>query len=177
MIKTADWRTVDAVALPAGWCNEYDTGDSDRFIEPCPALLLQECHGETRCVFASYRDGCLTAAVDNPLYIDSTPPHPSGPEISLVADLPQVLPVRPARSPEKLSALVTMDLIRRVIKGNAELENMLDGLEQRPVGTNQHSELGNNVPKLKRPEGNSKAKALRRLRKDAWCAPRFLCSG
>lgn len=76
MIK-ADWRTVNVVALPAGWANEYDVGDDEKFIEPCPALLVQERHGHTRVVFATYCNGLLAAACDHPLYHDSTPPHPN----------------------------------------------------------------------------------------------------
>lgn len=76
LIKT-DWRSVGAVTLPIGWSNEYDIGNGEKFIEPCPALLLQERRGQTRCVFATYADGCLEAACDNPLYHDSTPPYPS----------------------------------------------------------------------------------------------------
>jgi hypothetical protein len=76
VLKT-EWRIVNVVALPAGWSNEYDIGDDEKFIEPCPALLVQERHGQVRVVFAAYSGGLLEPAINNPLYHDSAPPYPT----------------------------------------------------------------------------------------------------
>jgi hypothetical protein len=55
-----------------------------------------------------------------------------------------------------------VDLVRRIVANDKETFDLLDQALQNPVG---HPPIGNNVPD--RPEGNSAAKALRRLRKDA----------
>ncbi|NLV78251.1 MAG: hypothetical protein GXY65_02700, partial [Rhodococcus sp.] len=36
-----EWETIDAVPLPPGWFNVYET-DGKKFWTPCPALLRQE---------------------------------------------------------------------------------------------------------------------------------------
>lgn len=85
--SSPEWRTIGVTALPAGWCNQYRTNDGGGFIEPVPALLLQQSGDETRVAFASYESGRLTAAADNPLYVDSMltpdavvrPPKRTGP--------------------------------------------------------------------------------------------------
>jgi hypothetical protein len=73
--RLAHWSTIAVGALPAGWVNTYRTDSDEIFREPCPALLLQECQGRTRAVFATYENGQLTAACDNPRYLDSLPPQ------------------------------------------------------------------------------------------------------
>jgi len=55
--------------------------------------------------------------------------------------------------------------VRPLIAADIETLAMFDEETARPVGTNQHS-AGNNVPSLGRPEGNTAAKAIRRLRKE-----------
>lgn len=67
------WTTVSAVPSD-GWCNQYRDRDGNVHHEPCPGLLIQERHGQRRVAFATYLNGCLTAACDNPLYEDSLPP-------------------------------------------------------------------------------------------------------
>jgi hypothetical protein len=69
-----EWRTIAVIALPAGWANQYRTDNGAAFIEPAPALLLQQSGSDARVVFASYVDGCLTPACDNSTYLDSLPP-------------------------------------------------------------------------------------------------------
>lgn len=59
----------------------------------------------------------------------------------------------------------SVDLVRRVIEDDAEAVDLLDQALQGKSGT--RTDLGNNVPEVARPEGNTKEKALRRLRKDA----------
>jgi hypothetical protein len=68
------WVTIAATALPAGWSNQYRTDTGELFHEPAAALLLQESRGQTRTVFATYENGCLEAACENPNYLDSLPP-------------------------------------------------------------------------------------------------------
>lgn len=68
------WRTIAVTTLPGGWCNTYRTENGDVFIEPAPALLLQQLGTETRVTFASYRDGCLEPVCENNTYQDSLPP-------------------------------------------------------------------------------------------------------
>jgi hypothetical protein len=58
-----------------------------------------------------------------------------------------------------------MGLVRNIVRDRADVVNLLDKATQRPVGHPQADSIGNNVPN--RPEGNTAAKALRRLRKDA----------
>ena len=59
----------------------------------------------------------------------------------------------------------TVDLVRQVIAHDTEAVDLLDQVLQGVQG--KRSDLGNNIPEVGRPEGTSKAKALRRLRKDA----------
>lgn len=57
------------------------------------------------------------------------------------------------------------DLVRRIVGSDTEA---LDLLDQALTGRQgERTDLGNIVTKVERPEGNSQAKALRRLRKDA----------
>lgn len=56
----------------------------------------------------------------------------------------------------------TVELVKNICRDDTEALNLLDQALQNPASV--HS-AGNNVPG--RPEGNSQAKALRRLRKDA----------
>lgn len=60
---------------------------------------------------------------------------------------------------------VTVDLIRRVVADDPAALDMLDRELQNPVGMNQHGE-GRDIVTT-HPTGNSEAKALRRLRKEA----------
>lgn len=55
-----------------------------------------------------------------------------------------------------------IELVRRIVADDAETTDLLDQALQRSVG---NPGIGNNVPD--RPAGNTQAKALRRLRKDA----------
>jgi hypothetical protein len=61
----------------------------------------------------------------------------------------------------------SVDLVCRIVASEPEAADLLDRALQRPVGANQYSigEGADNVNTL--PDGNSKAQALRRLRKDA----------
>lgn len=63
-----------------------------------------------------------------------------------------------------------MALVRRIVSDDPRLLDLLDRALQRPAGGDRRSEdaiNGNNVPvDSGRPEGNGRAKALRRLRKD-----------
>lgn len=60
---------------------------------------------------------------------------------------------------------VDIGLVRRAV---ADDPGALDLLDQALAGRQgERTDLGNNVPEVGRPEGNSKAKALRRLRKEA----------
>lgn len=54
----------------------------------------------------------------------------------------------------------TMDVVRRLVRDEPATVDLLDRALQNPTGP----AVGNNVPN--RPEGNTQAKALRRLRKD-----------
>lgn len=64
-----------------------------------------------------------------------------------------------AKSPEGLEADVS--LVKRICDSDTEAADLLDQALQNLAG---HPPTGNNVPN--RPEGNTQAKALRRLRKD-----------
>jgi hypothetical protein len=58
-------------------------------------------------------------------------------------------------------------MLKRICAEDKEALDMLDQATKRRQG--ERTDLGNNVPKVKgqgRPEGNTAAKALRRLRKD-----------
>lgn len=59
----------------------------------------------------------------------------------------------------------TMGLLRNLVRDNPEALDALDAENQRPHGGDRRSEefKGNNVP-VERPQGNTAAKALRRLR-------------
>jgi hypothetical protein len=59
----------------------------------------------------------------------------------------------------------TPDTIRRIIGDDMEALDLLDRAVAGRQG--ERSDLGNNVPEVGRPEGNSKSKALRRLRDHA----------
>lgn len=37
------WDTIAVTALPPGWVNIWRNADGTEYIEPCPAMLLQEC--------------------------------------------------------------------------------------------------------------------------------------
>lgn len=37
------WTTVQVAPLPAGWVHIWRRNDDTEVIEPCPAILLQEC--------------------------------------------------------------------------------------------------------------------------------------
>lgn len=51
-------------------------------------------------------------------------------------------------------------------EADPEARDAIDDQLQKEGRPGHRTDLGNNVPKVKRPEGNSEAKALRRLRKD-----------
>lgn len=55
-------------------------------------------------------------------------------------------------------------LLRRLLNDDPEALDLLDRACQGKQG--ERTDIGNNVPKVSRPEGNTSAKALRRLRKD-----------
>lgn len=57
----------------------------------------------------------------------------------------------------------SVDLVRSLLRNDAEALDLLDQALQRPIGVNQHTEGRDNVMTLR---GNSKDAALRRLRKD-----------
>jgi hypothetical protein len=59
----------------------------------------------------------------------------------------------------------SVDLVRRIVGSDAKALDLLDQALQNPAHVHQSQPDGNNVPV--RPEGNTQAKALRRLRKDA----------
>jgi hypothetical protein len=54
-------------------------------------------------------------------------------------------------------------MLKNVCRGDLDATDLIDEAVRNPVGTNQHVG-GNNVTRLGRPEGNSRDKALRRLR-------------
>jgi hypothetical protein len=56
-----------------------------------------------------------------------------------------------------------VDLIRRLVADDVEAVDLLDRALQNPPSVH----AGNNVPGTRRPGGNAKDKALRRLRKDS----------
>lgn len=58
-----------------------------------------------------------------------------------------------------------VDLVKRIAATDAEAADLVDAALAGRQG--RRTDLGNNVPEVGRPEGNSQAKALRRLRKDA----------
>lgn len=95
--------TVSVTALPPGWMNVWRLNDGTEFVEPCPALLLQE-HRETdlvwntpehsrvhyetvtetppydtRTVFAAAEDGELVPVDDHSGYIRTEYRDPNEP--------------------------------------------------------------------------------------------------
>jgi hypothetical protein len=61
----------------------------------------------------------------------------------------------------------TVDLVRKFVRDDPEALSLFDQAVQRPVGANQHSEGDDNVHTQERPTGNSRERALRKLRRDA----------
>lgn len=58
-----------------------------------------------------------------------------------------------------------MDMLRHLCRDDAEALDLLDQVTHGRQG--QRTDLGNNVPEVSRPEGNTRSKALRRLRDHA----------
>lgn len=56
--------------------------------------------------------------------------------------------------------------LRGLCAQDIEARDVLDAQLQKEGHPGERTDLGNNVPEVKRPEGNTEAKALRRLRKD-----------
>jgi len=59
-----------------------------------------------------------------------------------------------------------LESVKRLCGSDPEALDLIDQATRQPLGTNQHDE-GVNIVNTLRPEGNSAAAALRRLRKDA----------
>jgi hypothetical protein len=60
----------------------------------------------------------------------------------------------------------SMELVRRIAAADPVTLDLLDKAVQRPAGSNQHTQLVDNVNDHSRPTGNATEAALRRLRKD-----------
>lgn len=60
-----------------------------------------------------------------------------------------------------------IDLVRRVVADDTVTLDLLDQALKEGSRQGKRTDIGNNVPEVRRPEGNTQAKAIRRLRKDA----------
>lgn len=80
------WEITAVTTLPPGWRNVYEHVGGTRSTTPCPAILIQERHietrdgsliptGETRAMFAAYDDvGCIFPVDDTLNYVRTLGP-------------------------------------------------------------------------------------------------------
>jgi hypothetical protein len=66
------WSTIAAASVGPGWLTLRRTPDGGTTTTACPGMLVQRTEtGTSRCVFAVADKGLITAALDDPSYIDT----------------------------------------------------------------------------------------------------------